>query len=424
LWASHTQAKQIIPQSQLTPDSPTPTPSFTATQTFTATITDTAVPPTNTPTATQIAHSGQIWKTYYYAGAQRVAMRVQGDPNPSANGVFYTLGDHLGSTSLVTDASGSKISEMRYKPWGETRYANGIDLTSYKYTGQREESGIGLYYYNARWYDPEIAHFIQSDTIISSPARPSSWDNYAYVNNNSINNIDPSGHCTGTYNDSDPCWAKYRELSAKNPKLVLRDMNRIDEDRLEGLLQWSERGVIFEGNFGYWEVVNSLNGLNFAQKYFGDKTDAALRLDHGSLTIRWGLDDAYLISENAGGVPDVLTNKVLMLTGHNTITNFLHELCHIIDYNMGGTNYWSLSNYLTGQYIHFYYYWEGVKGFDYWLFLGYPGSTAAFTKKNPIEDFADSLMIMILKDQIGIPDSYDVPDQRRQDDIEKGKNSL
>ncbi|MEA3439300.1 MAG: hypothetical protein U9R58_03370, partial [Chloroflexota bacterium] len=41
---------------------------------------------------------GQVWKTYYYAGSQRVAMRVQDDVG--GDEVYYLLGDHLGSTSV------------------------------------------------------------------------------------------------------------------------------------------------------------------------------------------------------------------------------------------------------------------------------------------------------------------------------------
>jgi hypothetical protein len=37
--------------------------------------------------------------------------------------VEYYLGDHLGSTSITTDSSGAKVSELRYKPFGEVRYA-------------------------------------------------------------------------------------------------------------------------------------------------------------------------------------------------------------------------------------------------------------------------------------------------------------
>ncbi|MEJ5310988.1 MAG: hypothetical protein WHX52_14585 [Anaerolineae bacterium] len=56
---------------------------------------------------------------YYYAGSQRVGMRVCTGANGSCgtNGATSTLtylhGDHLGSASLSTNASGGKTAEMR-----------------------------------------------------------------------------------------------------------------------------------------------------------------------------------------------------------------------------------------------------------------------------------------------------------------------
>jgi hypothetical protein len=53
---------------------------------------------------------------YYYLGGQRVAMRQGGV-------LTYLHGDHLGSASLATNASGAKVlnSEQRYLPYGGTR---------------------------------------------------------------------------------------------------------------------------------------------------------------------------------------------------------------------------------------------------------------------------------------------------------------
>jgi RHS repeat-associated protein len=101
---------------------------------------------------------------YYYAGAQRIAMRTNGN-------LFYLLGDHLGSTSLTTDANGIVVSEMRYKAWGETRYASGTTPTQYQYTGQYSYTAeFGLYFYNARWYDPSLSRFTQADSIVPGEA--------------------------------------------------------------------------------------------------------------------------------------------------------------------------------------------------------------------------------------------------------------
>jgi hypothetical protein len=75
-------------------------------------------------------------KKYYYAGAQRIAMRTGSTLN-------YLLGDHLGSTSITADSAGLKVAEIRYKAWGESRYATGTTPTTFRFTGQRRESGLG-----------------------------------------------------------------------------------------------------------------------------------------------------------------------------------------------------------------------------------------------------------------------------------------
>jgi RHS repeat-associated protein len=61
------------------------------------------------------------------------------------------------------------------------------------YTGQRAEAGIGLYYYNARWYDPSLGRFAQADTIIQDPNITMSYDRFSYVRNNSLRYNDPTG---------------------------------------------------------------------------------------------------------------------------------------------------------------------------------------------------------------------------------------
>jgi RHS repeat-associated protein len=112
-----------------------------------------------------------------------------------SNGTLtYLLGDHLGSTSMTTDASGNLISELRYKPWGETRYSSGMIPTQYHYTGQYSYvSDFGLLFYNARWYDSALGRFAQADSII--PGGVQGLDRYAYANNSPLTYTDPSGHC-------------------------------------------------------------------------------------------------------------------------------------------------------------------------------------------------------------------------------------
>jgi len=82
----------------------------------------------------------------------------------------YILGDHLGSTSLVTDSSGTVISQQYYKAWGETRYASGTTPTKYTYTGQYSYAAdFGLHFYNARWYDSYLNRFLPPLPSASPP---------------------------------------------------------------------------------------------------------------------------------------------------------------------------------------------------------------------------------------------------------------
>jgi RHS repeat-associated protein len=126
---------------------------------------------------------------YYFAGAQRVAVRRNGTLN-------YILSDHLGSTSITTNTSGQLVSGQLYKAWGEARYTFGALPTKYTYTGQYSyTSDFGLMFYNARWYDPVSGRFAQADSIIPEQSQGTqAWDRYAYANNNSVRYNDPTGH--------------------------------------------------------------------------------------------------------------------------------------------------------------------------------------------------------------------------------------
>jgi RHS repeat-associated protein len=141
--------------------------------------------------------TGTTITKYYYAGATRIAIRTDST-------LTYLLGDHLGSTSVVTDSSGTLLVETRYKPFGEVRYATaGMTLpTRYTFTGQysyvsdeaTDAAGFGLIYFNARWLDPGLGRFAQADTIIPGAGNPQAWDRYAFVYNNPLQYTDPTGH--------------------------------------------------------------------------------------------------------------------------------------------------------------------------------------------------------------------------------------
>jgi len=158
----------------------------------------------------EISGTQRLTTTYYFAGGQRIAMRKDGK-------VTYLHGDHLGSASLATDASGAKVSAMRYTPFGETRF--GDAPTDRRFTGQREEAGIGLYDYGARFYSASLGRFISADTIVPQANDPQDFNRYSYVGNNPVKYVDPTGHWYGpdpydpaaveTCKEQDSFWEMY-----------------------------------------------------------------------------------------------------------------------------------------------------------------------------------------------------------------------
>jgi RHS repeat-associated protein len=109
----------------------------------------------------------------------------------------YMHQDHLTGTSLMTDTDGAQIgTTMKYLPFGECLNSPPNLPTDKLFTGQRLD-GTGLYYFNARYYDPLIGRFISPDTIIPHPANPQSFNRYSYCLNNPLKYIDPSGHSPG-----------------------------------------------------------------------------------------------------------------------------------------------------------------------------------------------------------------------------------
>ena len=81
---------------------------------------------------------------------------------------------------------------MKYKPFGDCRNSTTELPTDRLFTGQRYDE-TGLYYYGARYYDPEIGRFISPDPTIPEGDNPQSFNRYSYCINNPTSAIDPSG---------------------------------------------------------------------------------------------------------------------------------------------------------------------------------------------------------------------------------------
>ncbi len=134
----------------------------------------------------EIDSSGKATK-HIFAGSNKVCS-VESTGNK-----YFTNSDHLGSSSIITDQNGAQVSHYEYTPYGSLATSEGSDVTRYKFTG-KELDATGMYFYGARYYDPEIGRFVTADTIVQAPYDPQSLNRYSYCRNNPLNYVDPSGH--------------------------------------------------------------------------------------------------------------------------------------------------------------------------------------------------------------------------------------
>jgi RHS repeat-associated protein len=135
--------------------------------------------------------SGKV-KSYVYALGKYLA-RVDGVIGDSTAKVYYYHTDHLGSIRAVTDQNGKVVYNSDYLPFG-TRFTKDSDFDElHGFTGKEYDPDIGLYYFNARWMDPELGRFLSED-----PAADSNNPNlYSYCGNNPVLYTDPTGMVFG-----------------------------------------------------------------------------------------------------------------------------------------------------------------------------------------------------------------------------------
>ncbi|MBI4208938.1 MAG: RHS repeat-associated core domain-containing protein [Deltaproteobacteria bacterium] len=218
---------------------------------------------------------------------------------------FY-LTDHLGSTRVVTDGSGAEQARYSYYPYGEIFSPHplpspqrgegwGEGALSSLFTGQKFDSEINLYYYGARYYEPQLGRFISPD-----PARDG-LNLYAYVGNNPIARNDPTGlyfkistgnskadaviqnYITNILADSDhPFHAQIKELNLSEHRVVIQTIEQSADNGLQrmALSQMDQDGL---GDFTLFRPINlTLAYLRTVEAIeVGDLDRPVLQLDQG-----------------------------------------------------------------------------------------------------------------------------------------------
>lgn len=149
---------------------------------------------------------------------------------------YYVLSDHLNSSSILTDSTGTVAQLSDYKPFGSINYDNKlIDLKNdYKYTGKELDEENNLQYYGARYMDNQTARFTSIDPVIlrvvaSVLNDPQSLNSYAYARNNPVILIDSDGNdwMPAMKGIVDGAWKGLKQSGqsmaavAQNPSLII-----------------------------------------------------------------------------------------------------------------------------------------------------------------------------------------------------------
>jgi RHS repeat-associated protein len=113
------------------------------------------------------------------------AFPADGAPNVP---VKYYLGDHLGSSNVIVDASGAFFNREEFLPYGETSFGS-YARKRYRFTGKERDADSGLYYHGARYYAAWLGRWASPD-----PTSPRSGLNeFLYVRANPLGRVDRTG---------------------------------------------------------------------------------------------------------------------------------------------------------------------------------------------------------------------------------------
>jgi RHS repeat-associated protein len=101
--------------------------------------------------------------------------------------------DGLGSVRAITNAAGSVVQTYQTDEFGIPTQTQGSSTQRFQYTGEQQDAETGFLYLRARMYDPSIGRFLQRDPLPGVRTAPLSLHRYAYVENDPVNAVDPSG---------------------------------------------------------------------------------------------------------------------------------------------------------------------------------------------------------------------------------------
>jgi RHS repeat-associated protein len=161
-----------------------------------------AVTGSNAVTTVSVRSGGQVIAEYdngaavasptrEYLYGRRLLAIVTGSTAGAGGTIIYQHRDHL-SPRLYTDVNGNDVGEQGTFPFGGAWYSNNT-TSNWVFTTYERDTESTNDYALARSYADNVGRFLSTDPLEGHVGDPQSWNRYAYVENDPINLIDPSG---------------------------------------------------------------------------------------------------------------------------------------------------------------------------------------------------------------------------------------
>ena len=140
--------------------------------------------------------SGQVTKHYVWGNGIDELLRLDiyngASPTP-----YYIHTDNIGSTTAITDGNGNLVERVTYDVYGAPTLTDALGQTLKKSTirnttlfqGREYDYDLSLYNYRARYFDPSLGRFLQTDPL----GYQDSMNLYQGMGMNPVNFVDPWG---------------------------------------------------------------------------------------------------------------------------------------------------------------------------------------------------------------------------------------
>ena len=221
----------------------------------------------------------------------------------------YLYNAHGDVVTLLSD--GAVAATYYYDSFGNILDQTGEVDNSILYAGYQYDEETGLYYINARMYDPVTARFLQADTYLGNTNDPLGLNLYTYCLNNPHKYTDPSGHFV---------------ITAAAVLLAARIATSLVSGVLSAKAEY-DRQVAEGDNYADWTSILFVGGANAGLSFatFGIGSGAVKGAGVGAKLLFKHLGKAVVRDAAIGALMDAGIETARQLVTGTKITNLEYD---------------------------------------------------------------------------------------------------